>query len=207
MGLIRLWDLWDPGNLDGTAWNGICQLCPNNPAKGVEILPSGVSLRVPEGYGINQHPPSGCTLPFNWGNPLSVVQKGRAEWWNDCQPSADNALAVRPGVQEVLLLPLGHIQGHLAPQPEKLPAISRTGPWWVISFHLTASPRLNGLTFQRRDLDWRSEGGSDIHPTATLLLPCPINMELKGGSSGRNTSCQADAGISLQSSCIMPRFQ
>ena len=41
---------------------------------------------------------------------------------------ADNALQVRPGVQEVFSLPLGHIQGHLVPWPEELVAIHRRRP-------------------------------------------------------------------------------
>ena len=54
-----------------------------NPTEGVEVFLSSVSLRTPKGYGINQHPPSRCTLPFQWGNPLSVVQEGRAEQGNN----------------------------------------------------------------------------------------------------------------------------
>ena len=37
--------------------------------------------------------------------------------------------------------------------------------------------------------------------------PCPINVELEGGSGRGTTICQTDACISFQSSCIMPRFQ
>ena len=57
-----------------------------------------------------------------------MVQKGRAEQGNDHQPSADDTLQVRPGVREVLLHPLSHIQGHLVPWPEELPAICRRRP-------------------------------------------------------------------------------
>ena len=110
---------------------------------------------------------------ISMGNPLPVVKEGRAEWGNDHQSSADNALQVRPGVQEVLLLPLSHIWGYLAPWPEELPAICRRRPWQVIFFSLTACTRLTGLTFQRWDLDGGSEGGSDICQTATLGMPPP----------------------------------
>ena len=107
------------------------------------------------------------------GNPLSMVWKGRAKWGNNHQSSADDALQVRPGVWEVLLLPLSHIQGHPTPQPEELPAIHRRRTWWVIFFSLTASMRLTGLTFQRQDLGGGSEGGSDICQTATSGMPPP----------------------------------
>ena len=40
----------------------------------------------------------------------------------------DNALQVRPGVQEVLSLSLGHIQGHPVPWLEELPAIHGRRP-------------------------------------------------------------------------------
>ena len=62
---------------------------------------------------------------------------------------------------------------------------------------------LTGLTFQGWDMDQ----GSEEDPAFLRLLhqECsPMNMELKGGSSRRTTSCQADACISLQSPCIMP---
>ena len=125
----RLWNLWDPWNLDGRALIGICQLHPKNPAKSLEVLPSSVPIRVPEGHGLNQYQSSRCTLPFQWGNPLSLLWERRAEWGNDHQSSVDNALQVRPGVQEVLSLSLGHIQGHPAPWLEELPAICGRRPW------------------------------------------------------------------------------
>ena len=52
--------------MDGMAWIGICQLHPKNPTEGVEIFLFSVSLRIPEGYGINQHPQLD-TLLFQWG--------------------------------------------------------------------------------------------------------------------------------------------
>ena len=58
---------------------GLCQLCPKNPAKGVKILLSSVSLRVPKGHVLNQYPPPKHTLPFQRGDPLSMVWKQKAE--------------------------------------------------------------------------------------------------------------------------------
>ena len=200
----RLQDLWHPGNLDWEAWIGICQLCPKNPVKWAEVLPPHVPLRVPEGHGLNQYPPSRHTLPFQWGNPLSMVQKGQAEWENNHQSSADNALQVRPGVWEVLSLPFSQVWGHPVPWPEELPAIHRRRPWQVIFVSLTASIRLTGSTFQRWDLDGGSEGGSDTCWTATLGIPLPLNVELDGGSDEGTAFCQTDACTSFQSSSSHP---
>ena len=78
---------------------------------------------------------------------------------------------VRPGVQEVLLMPLSHIWGHPVQWLEELPAICRRRAWWVIFFSLSASTRLTGSTFQRQAMDGGSEGGSNICWTATLGVP------------------------------------
>ena len=177
---IRLWDIWDPGYLDWEAWIGICQLCPKNPAKGAEFLLLHVPLRVPKGHELDQYPPSGCTLSFQWSNPLSMVWEGRAEWGNGHQPFADGAPQAMPGVQEVFLLSLYYLQSHLVPQPEELPALHRRRPWQVIFISLTTSIRLTGSRFQRRDLDRESEGGSNTHQTTTLGIPHPIKVEWNG---------------------------
>ena len=194
-------------------WTGWCKLeytnyTLKNLLKGLKFfhpVPPSESLK---GHGLNQYPPSRCTLPFQWGNPLSIVQKGRVEWGGDHQSSADDTSQVRPGLWEVLLLSLGYIQGHPAPQLEELPAICRRRPWWVIFFSLTASMRLIGPTFQRWDLDQGSEGGSIIHWTTTSGMAPTLSMwKLKGGSGGGTASHQVDACILFQSSCIMPKFQ
>ena len=65
-------------------WMGWCELEYANYAlktllKGLKFFHPVSPSEFPEGYGINQHPPSRCTLLFQWGNPLSVVWEGRVE--------------------------------------------------------------------------------------------------------------------------------
>ena len=155
---------------------GIWQLCPKNPAKGVKVLRPSVPLRVPKGHGLDQYPPSRCTPSFQWGNLLSLVWEGRAEQGSG-QPFVDGEPQARPGVQEVLFLSLCHLQSHLTPHPEKLPALHRRRPLQVIFIGLTASTRLAGSRFQRQDLSGGSEGGSNICWTAKLGIPRLIKVE------------------------------
>ena len=47
--------------------------------KGLEFFHPMSPLRVAKGHGPNQYPPSRCTPPFQWGNPLSMVWEEREE--------------------------------------------------------------------------------------------------------------------------------
>ena len=46
---------------------GLKFFCPMSPSESLKIM------------GLTKYPPSRCTLPFQWGNPLSMVQEGRAK--------------------------------------------------------------------------------------------------------------------------------
>ena len=111
-GPTRLWYLWYPGGpgLGQDANWTVCQLCPKNPAKGAEVFPPQCP---PQSPWRSWAQPISTILDalhlFQWGNPLSVVWEGRAEWGNDHQSSVDNALQVRSGVWEVLSLSLSHL--------------------------------------------------------------------------------------------------
>ena len=90
------------------------------------------------------------------------------EWGNCCQPFVDDALQVGPGMQEMLLLFLGHIWGHPTPWPEEPPAICRRRPRQVIFIGLTTSARCARPTLKRWGPGWR------IRRTMQHLLDCHI---------------------------------
>ena len=87
----------------------------------------------------------------------ALVQKGSKQGHHH-QPPEDSALQVEPHMQEVFLLPVHHIRGHLAPQMEELPTFRGERSQWVILISVTTGTKHARSIFTQWEPGWRIWG-------------------------------------------------
>ena len=122
------------------------------------------------------------------------------------QPPEDGALQVGSHMWEVFLLPLHHIRGHPVPQLKKLPTFGGGRCWRVILISVTTGTKHARLTSPWWEPGQRIWGRTQCQYGHLIGdTPCPISMELKGGSEGRSTTHQPNAYLSPWSSHMLTR--